>query len=208
MVLVFEFTNLNNFLGVILMSEQARKVFNIEEQVAKDILTAIKVIFPVIPLIRERGKIEREREEACNNAERLSIEIKTLKDALDILSDNRVIKPISEACEQKMKLLEEFNKKANELTRICDDLKAETVLYRDYAKDYFSDLMQDDILEELVFPKLKTRNQYLTILFLSYSYTNVVSDFIVRFLADKNIDPIIFTGGWKYMLEKLKANEL
>ena len=38
------------------MSEQARTVFDIEEQKAKDVLAAIKVVKSVLPIIREWGK--------------------------------------------------------------------------------------------------------------------------------------------------------
>lgn len=189
------------------MCEQARKVFNIKEQRAKDFLTAIKTISAVIPLIREWGKVEKEWKEINAKKGKISNEIKTLKNALEILSDNHVIKVISEEYEEKTKVYNELCKKYDELLEFYVSFENEVELYKKYAED-FAGLVSDEILAELVLPKLKNQNECLAILFWSYNVKSVVHEPIKSFLAQKNFDTSIYRLGLKNMIEELKANEL
>ena len=186
------------------MSVETRKPFNIEEQRAKDLLAAIKTITPVISLIREWGKAEKELEEVCGEVKKISKEIKTINDALEILSGNQVIEALQIAKKEKCELHSQLYTKREELKQICDGFEKEVISYQDYTKQ-FRKWINRDVLTEFVLTKLKTQNQYWALLFLVYNADNEIA-FVKSYLKGINFYPDVLGNGWNYMLKYLKNN--
>ena len=186
------------------MSVETRKQFNIEEQRAKDLLAAIKTITPVISLIREWGKAEKELEEVCGEVKKISKEIKTIKDALEILSGNQVIEALQTAQKEKCELHNQLYAKREELKQTCDDFDEEVQSYQSYTKQ-FNRCIDRDVLSKVVLDKLKTQDQYWAILFLAYNADNEIV-FIKSYLEGINFHPDVLDGGWHDMLRYLKNN--
>lgn len=83
------------------MSEQSRKMFDIDEQKAKDVLAAIQAVKPVLSLAREWGIKTRTYTQVTEDNERLSEEIESIKYVIGL------------TCTGSM-LAEELNKVLNE----------------------------------------------------------------------------------------------
>ena len=185
------------------MSTEERKKFNIEEQRAKDLLAATKTITPVISLIREWGKAEKELEEICGEVKKLSKDIGILRNALELIDGgDKLI--ISEVKERKCQLHNQLYTKREELKQICDGFEKEIISYQEYTKQ-FSKWINRDVLTEFVLTKLKTQNQYWALLFLVYNADNEIA-FVKSYLKGINFHPDVLDKGWNYMLKYLKNN--
>lgn len=186
------------------MSVETRKPFNIEEQRAKDLLAATRTITPVISLIREWGKAEKELEEVCGEVKKISKEIKTIKDALKILSGNQVIEALQIAEKEKCELHNQLYTKTKELQQTCDDFEKEVISYQDYTKQ-FNRCIDRDVLSEVVLNKLKTQDQRWALLFLAYNADNEIA-FIKSYLEGTNFHPDALEITYNDMIKYLKNN--
>ena len=195
------------------MSEQARKVFNIEEQKAKDVLAAIKAIMPVISLIREWGKVEQEYEQIADANRKLSKEIESIKHVIGLaFSEGQLKKDLLKILEEKSSKYKVDTKKEEELKSICDNMEREVISYQNYAEGF--DWITKSVLQELF--KLDTfgKEKFFSMMFLllnanaSYEVRKIVELQYFDCIKEYRINCLVSSGGWNYMLEKLKANEL
>lgn len=191
------------------MSEQARKVFNIEEQKAKDVLAAIKVVQPVLSLIREWGKKEQEYKQLSEDNKKLSEEISSVKHTVRLtINGSDLERQLTIILKDKSSEYEESSKREAELKCICDKLEREVLLYQEYAK-MFSWIYKSIIEKVLELNTFLDKEEYLSMMFL---FNNAgISNYNLEPLKwsvfkDKSYN-IRFTCGWNWMLNKLKQNE-
>ena len=195
------------------MSGQARKVFNIEEQKAKDVLAAIKAIVPVISLIREWGKVEEEYVQISEGNEKLSKEIESIEHVIGLaFSEGQLKKDLSKILEEKSSKYKVDTKKEEELKSICDNMEREVVSYQNYAENF--DWIGKSILEILLELETFDKEEFLSMIFLllnakvsqealriiPYKYSNHIQEY--------KINALISSFGWNIMLDKLKENKL
>lgn len=194
------------------MSEQARKVFNIEEQKAKDVLAAIKTVQPVLSIIREWGVKEQEYKHVSENNKKLSEEISSLKHVIGLTCKGLDLeKDLSEILETRSSEYEVSLKGEAELKCICDKLEGEVLLYQEYAK-MFSWIDKDIIEKVLNLNNFDDKEEFLSMMFLflnaSISYYNLKP--LNLFIGKEGYYTNVFlsSGGWNNMLEYLKSNKL
>lgn len=183
------------------MSEQARTVFDIEEQKAKDVLAAIKVVKSVLPIIREWGKKEEKYKNLSTYNQKLSEQIRSIN--LTIAeTDNRHLYPL---LKDKNSEYDESSKREAELKCICDNLEGEVFLYQKYAK-IFSWIDKSIIEKVLNLNNFKDKEEYLSMMFLLLNAD--ISEYNLKPMNQRSYYYIGFTYGWNWMLNKLKQNEI
>ena len=190
------------------MSTEERKMFDLMEQQRSDIFTVVKIISPVIPLISEWGKAEREYEKVCGEVKKISKEIKTIKDALEILSGDQIIEALNVALKEKCDAHNQLYKKREELKQVCDNFEIEVIEYQNYAK-MFEGWMSTNNLDRMDWSKLKTQKQCFAILFLGFHAAKHNRSAVLTIkanLARKNFNGDILQNEWNYMLKYLKNN--
>ena len=191
------------------MSQQARTVFNIEEQKAKDVLAAIKVVHPVLAIIREWGVKEKDYEKVSEYNVELSKQMDSIATVCGLACKGLPLEQkLSQMLKNKASEHNETCKRESELKRICDDLEGEVVLYQEYAQ-MFSWIDKSIIEKVLHLSNFEDKEEYLSMMFL----------FLNAGISDYNLEPlkwsvfnersyyIRLSSGWNWMLEKLKANE-
>lgn len=195
------------------MSEQARKVFNIEEQRAKDILAAIKTISPVIPLIREWGIAEQQLLPVKEEEKKLKEEIELIKNTINLLED-RVIALLAKEHNKRCRAYSEIYEKCEELKQKCKFYESQVIYYREYA-ELFSWVDIKDLKKLLDLNYFQDKDEFLSMVFLALNNNNNKSPTLGEWqslekslkISIKDVGSI-FLNGWNYMLKKLKANEL
>lgn len=195
------------------MSTETRKQFNVQEQRAKDLLAAIKTITPVIDLIREWGKKEKEYNEVMENQKALSKEIESIKYVLGIAYTGDELKDtLSTLLEKKETSYKEVSEQVKQLKAICDSYENEVINYQDYVDLFKVD--EDLILDVLELKLLKNKDEGLAIVFfiVNHNFFEIgrlkagvpfffkeFEGLMFRLLSDPN---------WNKMLRQLKAGEI
>lgn len=194
------------------MSEQARKVFNIEEQKAKDVLAAIKTVQPVLSIIREWGVKEQEYKHVSENKKKLSEEISSLKHVIGLTCKGLDLeKDLSEMLETRSSEYEVSLKGEEKLKGICKDLEGEVLLYQEYAKMFT--WIDNNVIEEILkLNNFEDKEEFLSMIFLFLNakvlYYNLEP---LHCFIDKegyHINALTSSNGWNWMLNQLKLNKL
>ena len=195
------------------MSKQARKVFDIEEQKAKDVLAAIKTIMPVISRIREWGKVEKEYKQIATNNEQLFKEIESIKHVIGLaFSEGQLKKDLSKILEEKSSKYKVDTKKEEELKIVCNVMEIEVISYQKYAGVF--DWITKKCLEKVLELNTFNKEEFLSMMFLllnanvSYEVRKILELKYSNRIREYRINYLVSSDGWNYMLEKLKANEL
>ena len=196
------------------MNTEIRKPFSLEEQRAKDLLAAIKTVTPVIDLIREWGKQEKEYNEVMEKEKALSKEIESIRYVREIsYTEGELRDSLSTILERKEASYKEVSEKVKKLKAICDSYENEVINYRKYVK-LFIDVDEDAMLDVLELELLKTKDEGLAIVFFVVNQ----SSFEVGRL--KGSMPGYFEGvggcmyrllsqpDWNNMLRELKAGKI
>lgn len=190
------------------MSENARTVFNIEEQKAKDVLAAIQTVKPVISLIREWGKITKEYTQLKEDNAKLSEEIASIKKVIALTCTGLTLQnDLWQIVNNKSSEYEEAKEKEEELKSIYDNMEKEIIFYREYVNLF--NWVDKNIVEEVVkLNDFENKEEFLSMIFL----------FLNANVSKYNLKPLYcFIGregycaihnGWNWMLDKLKSNEL
>lgn len=190
------------------MSEQARQVFDLEEQKAKDVLAAIKTIVPVISLIREWGKVEKELESAKKEKTRLTKEIASIGKTLGVLSGTAIIDDLAEERNKRCRMCAEVKEKGEELQRKYDEYEQQVISYQNYASLFGGRhvFARQRVLEQNSF---EGKDELLAMLFFLYNKEDGFG-FQERFQVESRFRdrlPRAFLDDWNSMLAVLKANE-
>ena len=190
------------------MSTETRKAFNIAEQKAKDILAAVKTITPVISLIREWGKTEREYNLALIEKAKVLEELKSLEHVLEIIfSGDEIKEPLSKELEKKKEYVQELDNKTQRLEKICNYFALEVIEYQSYAQ-LFSWWRDAKICEKVV-KSLSSKEENLAIIFLLLSSgTNGGYLSIYNEVENSGTYCECIINGWDYMLRHLKDNSI
>lgn len=183
------------------MEKKARKVFDLNEQQAKDVLAAIKAIVPVISLIREWGKAEQELSKVKSDNLRLRTEVESLEKTTEILSDSDIVEKLKEETEKKKKEYQENNEKKVGLKEKCEAYEDEVICYQDYA-EMFSWIDDDVFKKTSELSSFEDEEEILAMAFLLLNSGTNLKGF-----HSFDMDNIIALG-WNDMLRMLKANEL
>ena len=113
-----------------------RNNFIAREQKEKDVFAAIKVITPVVSIISQWGKEDRELLKIKTEINKLQKEIKAIDAVIEIFPNCL----ISEVLTGEKKIREEayyqFSKRKSELEKICADLTEEIIEYQEYVKTF------------------------------------------------------------------------
>lgn len=117
------------------MSETARKMFDISEQLAEDLIRTIEVISPVITVIREWGKCEQEYRKAKDQSENLKEQLESFRKTISFLCEDD---PTRKALEAKYEVLQQaaeaYKQKAKSLDEANRQYEQEVVDYMAYSR--------------------------------------------------------------------------
>lgn len=188
------------------MNTEKRKVFNLEDQKVKDILAAIKTITPVISLISVWGKKERAYEEVSDDVKKVSKDIKILRDAAKILSDQQAKELLSKTEREKYDLYQALSQKEEILKRECKELEDEVNAYVNYAKKWVG--ITKNTIDRLI--SLNSYTKYddaMALLFFAHittDYTSIERRKIIRYLSINGQDPGVIEVGWNKFINYLK----
>lgn len=195
------------------MNKEIRKPFSLEEQRAKDLLAAIKTVTPVIDLIREWGKQEKEYNEVMEKEKALSKEIESIKYVLGIAYTGGELKDsLSTLLEKKETSYKEVSEQVKELKAICDSYENEVISYQDYVDLFTVD--EDIILNVLELKLLKTKDEGLAIVFFIYNHNFFESRRLKAGLPFffKDCEGLMFrllsNESWNKMLSELKEGKI
>lgn len=186
------------------MSEQARQVFKIVEQRSKDTLRVIKTIAPVISIIREWGKVERELSEIDEKIKELKIQKEGLTKALDIISDEYAKLAIEKQLSKVTSELMQSCLTKNELRERCKIHEDEVISYQEYAKLY-NWINTIDIEKAII-----NGEEFLAIMFLVYN-RGINSDCEFDYIRKKfpqKVQSYAYLRRWNRMLESIKENKI
>lgn len=193
------------------MSGEARKVFDIEEQKAKEIITAIKAAAPVIPLIREWGRYEKE---LCD----LTVKIKELQKVIDAIAitiesveDNSLKEQLQKEVDIRVTNYNVAKIREGELQGICKNIEEEVISYQKYAKLH-GWVTLDNLKKALELEPFEEDKDLLPVMFFVYNRNSMQAGsekeraFIqVRYSMNDKIWTFVFKD-WNTMLESLKSN--
>lgn len=195
------------------MSNEARKIFDIEEQKAKEIIAAIKAVAPVIPLIREWGRHEKE---LCD----LTVKIKELQKVTDAIAitiesveDKSLKQQLQREYDLKVTNHNIAKKREIELQGICKNMELEVISYQKYAKLH-GWVTLDNLKKALELEPFEKDEELLSIMFFIYNRktSNVDSSkektFIEHRFSEKQKMFYFILDGWNKMLDSLKANKI
>ena len=194
------------------MSENARTVFNIEEQKAKDVMAAIKAVQPVLSLIREWGKKEQEYKQLSEDNKKLSEEISSVKHTVRLtINGSDLERQLTIILKDKSSEYEKSKKREEELKCIYDNMGKEVTLYQEYA-NMFNWIDKSIIEKVLNLSNFEDKEEYLSMMFL---FLNAgISDYYLEplncfmFKEGYYLNCFMSSGAWNWMLNKLLLNEL
>ena len=194
------------------MSENARTVFNIEEQKAKDVMAAIKAVQPVLSLIREGGKVKKEYTQLREDNVKLSEEIASIKKVIELTCRGLSLeKDLMQILNNKSSEYEKSKKREEELKCIYDNMGKEVTLYQEYA-NMFNWIDKSIIEKVLNLSNFEDKEEYLSMMFL---FLNAgISDYYLEplncfmFKEGYYLNCFMSSGAWNWMLNKLLLNEL
>jgi len=198
------------------MREQARQVFDIEEQKAKDVLAAIRVVKPVISICREWGRKYREYSQIDNAS--LDKEIESIKYVIGLTCTGAALaEQLRQILDKKSSEYEASLRKEKELKGIYDAIEEEICLYQSYAK-LFNWIDKSVIERVLRLNNFEDKEEYFSLMFLLLNAD----------ISTHNLEPLrcfinkegyhanalisnngrISNNGWNWLLNKLMLNEL
>lgn len=191
------------------MSEQARKIFDIEEQQAKDVLAAIQVIVPVISLIREWGKVEQELYAAKNEEIMLREEIEALSRISELLPDISIIDEISGECNKRSKKSTEVEVKCKELQTKYDEYEQQVMSYQKYTS-LFGVKYVHGIYRALEQNSFDGKDEFLALFFFLHNKEGGIEFYEwshVKERFEERLNSILLCD-WNAVLAALKANKI
>lgn len=196
------------------MSEKARKEFDLTGQRLKDLYDTIKIIVPVISIIRELGHYEGKLSEVDNALDKIENDLDSLKRVIENIENKMTKKDIEKLILNYSKEKDKLDQSKVLLSQDCNELKGIISAYKTYVMDmkwatfYVRDLLSEYFLE---------KEEYLALLFILYDDYQPNIDAIEAIKEKCRIEgknDIIttlsgcITGGLNYMLKTLKANEI
>lgn len=192
------------------MSEQARQVFDLDEQKAKDVLAAIQVVKPVLSLCREWGRTYREYSKIDNAS--LAKEIESIKYVIGLTcTGSELREQLRQILDEKSLEYEASLRKEKEIKRIYDGIEEEICLYQSYAK-LFNWIDKSVIERVLKLNDFEDKEKYFSMMFLllnaDISTHNLEP---LRCFINKEgyyANALISSNGWNWLLNKLMLNEL
>lgn len=194
------------------MSEQVHKEFNLYEQKAKDILSAIIAIIPVVSIIRNFGSAEKECERLQSDVVvKTAGEIVSISETIRILDDEDMKKTLSKILLEKQKMYNIAKEKQKHLEEQKRDLLCEIQRYQTYIElfedwDVDKDLLQD-VLELHPF---NDEEEFLALLcfILNNRFEVAVSKKVLEkdCFSSRSYSKKLLEKGWNYMFEYLKNN--
>lgn len=195
------------------MSEQARTVFNIEEQKAKDVMAAIKVVQPVLSIIRKWGKVTKEYTQLTEDNLKLSEEIASIKKVIELTCSGLSLEEdLNKILNNKSSEYEKSKKREEELKKISSDMEKDVLLYQEYAKLF--NWIDHCIIEKVLnLHNYEDKEEYLSMMFLIFnagiSEQNLYPLKCCTMLREKHQHYYVRVNcGWNWMLNKLLLNEL
>lgn len=150
------------------MKQESRKVFDVNEQRAKDVFAAIKTIVPVISIIREWGKFEQECNQIAIDNKKLFEEMKAIKQVIELTCTGGELEAsLSKVLKEKSDKYNVSTQKAAELQKICNDMQNEVCKYQLYSKS-FNYINNKEVIRILLKANFD-KEEFLSMLFLVHS---------------------------------------
>jgi len=190
------------------MSTEERKVFDIEEQEVKDVSSVIKTITPVISIIREWGKREKEFKTAQEEVANLLCEINAIEGTITVLSDKNstVHQELVKELNKRDDMYNKAKKRRDNLQILCGNLEEEVISYRNYARLY--NWVTDATINTTIHNNLiESEEAYLAVIFFMHNiYTpyEPTRAAINGYLASKGMNPEVLNIEWNDFLRYLK----
>jgi len=190
------------------MSTEERKVFDIEEQEVKDVSSVIKTITPVISIIREWGKEEKEFKAVQEKSSNLLCEIDAIDRTINVFDDktSTIYKVLVEECNKRTDRYNKLEGRRINLQKLCSNLEKEVVSYRNYARLF--NWVTDGIIDGIRASNLiESEEECLTLLFFMHNiYTPYETGraAIKCYLASKGMNPERLNLEWNDFLKYLK----
>lgn len=191
------------------MSEQARQVFDIEEQQAKDVLEAIKTIVPVISLIREWGKVEQELEGANKEEMRLEEEIASIGKTLGMLSGTDIINGLAEERNKRCRRYAKIKEKCEKLQTKYDEYEQQVMSYQKYTS-LFGVKYVHGIYRALEQNSFDGKDEFLALFFFLHNKEGGIEFYEwshVKERFEEQLNSILLCD-WNAVLAALKANKI
>lgn len=195
------------------MNSEARKVFDVEEQKAKEIITAIKAIAPVIPLIREWGRFEKELYNVTVKIEELHKITDAIAITIEAVEDDSLKEQLQRELNTRVINHNVAKIRESELQDICNNIEKEVISYQKYARIH-GWVTLDNLKEALKLEPFEEEKDLFSIMFFIYNRNSVESSkekeksFIKdRYSINKEICSFILQD-WNTMLDSLKSNKI
>ena len=195
------------------MSSEARKVFDIEEQKAKEIIAAIKASAPVIPLIREWGRYEKELYNVTVKIEELHKITDAIAITIEAVEDDSLKEQLQRELNTRVINHNVAKIRESELQDICKNIEKEVISYQKYARIH-DWVTLDNLKEALKLEPFEEEKDLFSIMFFIYNRNSVESSkekeksFIKdRYSINKEICSFILQD-WNTMLDSLKSNKI
>ena len=113
---------------------EGRKNFDVKGQKENDVLAAIKVVTPVISIIREWGKADRELSKVKTEINKLQKEVKAIDAVLEIFPKSSITKVLKEEKEQREQKAKNLEGRKDQLEENCTNLIGEVINYQEYVR--------------------------------------------------------------------------
>lgn len=195
------------------MSSEARKVFDIEEQKAKEIIAAIKAVAPVIPLIREWGRYEKELYNVTVKIEELHKITDAIAITIEAVEDDSLKEQLQRELNTRVINYNVAKIRESELQDICNNIEKEVISYQKYARIH-GWVTLDNLKEALKLEPFEEDKDLFSIMFFIYNRNSMESSkekeksFIKdRYSINKQICSFILQD-WNTMLDSLKSNQI
>lgn len=188
------------------MSTETRQAFNLSNQKEKDILAAVKTITPVISIIREWGKAEREISEVKGKLKKNNAEYQRLSSIADRITEigkNALNIAFERNYEERKKLSERVNK----LQEVCNNFEKQVINYQNYVRTFKH--VEGNIIQMIQGSNL-FENEEDSVCFLVFFIYNIDEDLrkyeylfnkVSSYFEEKQIE-----CSWTNILQYLKNN--
>lgn len=193
------------------MSSEARKVFDVEEQKAKEIITAIRAVASVIPLIRDWGKYQTELYDVTEKLKELDEIIDAMAITINSIEKDSLKQQLQIELHERNENYNIHKMREMELQGICENIEKEVISYQKYAKLHGWATF-DDLKKALELEPFEEYEDLLSIMFFVYNRNSSNSSnekeklFIEdRYSINNEKSSFIFKD-WNEMLESLKSN--
>ena len=193
------------------MSSEARKVFDVEEQEAKEVITVIKAVAPVISLIRDWGRYEKEFYDVTHKLKELKKIIDAMKITIESVKDNSLKQQLQIELHTRIENYDTYETRERNLRGTCTIIEKQVILYRKYARNH-GWVTLDNLKKALKLEPFEEYEDLLSIMFFVYNRNSSNSSnekeklFIEdRYSINNEKSSFIFKD-WNEMLESLKSN--